>query len=188
IVGRKEAELALVDHVLCGSELAADSYRRGGIPEGRIHVVPLGANLARFAPKRGDSARNSDTAFRFAFCGRLSALKGVDILLTAFARVKNDVPEAQLHLYGSDDLRYAPPLPDGATMSGALPQTELALRLADADCLVLPSRFDSFPMVVIEAMATGLPVIVSEQVGAKEAVEEGRHGWVVPVGDVEALA
>lgn len=57
-----------------------------------------------------------------------------------------------------------------------------------ADLLVLPSRNDSYGMVVAEALATGLPAVVSTMVGAKDLIEEGVNGWVVPVEDVEALA
>jgi glycosyltransferase involved in cell wall biosynthesis len=53
---------------------------------------------------------------------------------------------------------------------------------------VLPSRHDSFGRVVVEAMATGLPALVSEHVGAKEAVNECETGWIVPANDVDALA
>jgi glycosyltransferase involved in cell wall biosynthesis len=71
---------------------------------------------------------------------------------------------------------------------GYLDQTVLAKRMHAADCLVLPSRHDSFGMVVVEAMAAGCPVIVSDQVGAKQAVTEGESGWVIPAEDTDALA
>jgi glycosyltransferase involved in cell wall biosynthesis len=71
---------------------------------------------------------------------------------------------------------------------GSLPQAELARRLRAADCLVLPSRNESFGMVVPEALAAGLPAIVSDRVGAAELISEGRTGWVVPAGDAAALA
>ena len=73
---------------------------------------------------------------------------------------------------------------------GRVAQGELASLLGNADCLVLPSRFDSFGMVVPEAMACGLPVIVTDMVGAKQLVEEGRQLTVHRSGgsDVSALA
>jgi len=67
-------------------------------------------------------------------------------------------------------------------------QDELATELRGADCLVLPSRNDSFGMVVAEALACGTPVIVSEMVGAKDLVEERVSGWIVPTEDADALA
>src|SRR6185295_10119114 len=65
---------------------------------------------------------------------------------------------------------------------------ELAARFRAADCLVLPSRNESFGMVVPEALAAGLPVLVSDRVGAKDLVIEGKTGWIVEAEDVSALA
>jgi glycosyltransferase involved in cell wall biosynthesis len=188
IVRRKDAELALADYVLCISEMAADSYRHSGLSESRIRVVTPGADITRFSPNPTRLARSNETPFRFAYCGKLSDLKGVDILSQAFDRVRSVVPDVELHLFGGNGAGRRPRLAHGVTAIGALAQAELAQRLADADCAVLPSRFDSFGMVVIEAMAAGLPVIVSDRVGAKEAIEEEQCGWVVPAGDVAALA
>jgi glycosyltransferase involved in cell wall biosynthesis len=71
---------------------------------------------------------------------------------------------------------------------GYLNRPDLAEAFRQADCLVLPSRHDSFGRVVVEALATGLPVLVSEHVGAREVVEEESTGWVIPAEDVDALA
>jgi glycosyltransferase involved in cell wall biosynthesis len=69
-----------------------------------------------------------------------------------------------------------------------MPQPALAAELRRADVLVLPSRNDSYGMVVAEALASGTPAIVSEMVGSKDLVCEGATGWIVPVGDAGALA
>ena len=71
---------------------------------------------------------------------------------------------------------------------GRLPHCELALELGRHDVLVLPSRFDSFGMVVAEAMACGLPAIVSDNVGAQELVTPFDTGLIVPTGDAAALS
>jgi glycosyltransferase involved in cell wall biosynthesis len=97
-------------------------------------------------------------------------------------------PQARLLVIGP--LGNVSPLPGsaGVTVLGPLPQAELAARFRTADCLVLPSRHESFGMVVPEALATGLPVLVSDRVGAKDLVTEGKTGWIVPAGDVSCLA
>lgn len=71
---------------------------------------------------------------------------------------------------------------------GSLSQAELAARLRAADCLVLPSRNESFGMVVPEALASGMPAVVSDRAGAADLIAEGENGWVVPAGDAGALA
>jgi glycosyltransferase involved in cell wall biosynthesis len=70
---------------------------------------------------------------------------------------------------------------------GRIPNGDLGDIYRRASCLVLPSRFDSFGQVVVEAMACGLPVIVTENVGARDLVESGKNGWVIPSNDVGAL-
>jgi glycosyltransferase involved in cell wall biosynthesis len=84
-------------------------------------------------------------------------------------------------------LRGHPRVIEMISQHGRVGQTELASILRSADCLILPSRFDSFGMVVPEAMACGLPVIVSDMVGAKELVADGRNGFIVPAENISAL-
>jgi glycosyltransferase involved in cell wall biosynthesis len=79
-------------------------------------------------------------------------------------------------------------LSEPISLIGRLPHAQLARELDAHDVLVLPSRVDSFGMVVAESMACGLPVIVTENVGAKELVSVGENGLIVPVGDSDALA
>ena len=79
-------------------------------------------------------------------------------------------------------------MPSGTVVHGAVSQAQFAEKIGDADCFVLPSRHDSFGLVVIEAMAVGLPVIISNNVGAREMIVEGSHGWVVPSGSIDLLA
>jgi glycosyltransferase involved in cell wall biosynthesis len=76
----------------------------------------------------------------------------------------------------------------GVLAQPAVAQADLPRMLRRADCFVLPSRHDSFGMAVIEAMACGLPAIVSDMVGACEAIEEGVNGWIVPAANADALA
>lgn len=185
----KDAELALADQVLTVSGLARDTYLDAGLPPARVHALMLGADLELFTP--GEEPRRPGAGFTFLFCGATLRRKGFDVLLQAFDRVAAEVPAARLRVVG--------PRGDAAGMlagragervsvSGPVDQPGLAAELRRADCLVLPSRNDSYGMVVPEALACGLPVLVSDMVGAKELVDRGRNGWIVPAGESAVLA
>jgi glycosyltransferase involved in cell wall biosynthesis len=151
--------------------------------------VDLGADLELFAPKPDQEPAGD--GFVFLFAGATIRRKGFDLLLEAFDRVAAAEPGARLRIAGfRGDLGHLLDgrSPERIAFLGPRTQGELAAELRQASCLVLPSRNDSYAMVVPEALASGLPVLVSEMVGAKDLVDEGRTGWIVPVEDVDALA
>ena len=190
----KYREIALADQVLTVSGLARDTYLAAGVPSSRVHAVTLGADLELFTPALAAAApagHGGEDGFRFLFCGATIRRKGFDLLLAAFDRVAGEAPAARLRVVGPRG--DAAGLLDGRTgeritVAGPLGQPALAEELRRADCLVLPSRNDSYGMVVAEALACGLPVLISEMVGAKELVASGSNGWIVPAGDAAALA
>jgi len=77
---------------------------------------------------------------------------------------------------------------DRFTYRGTVPHAKLVHEFRQADVVVLPSIEDGFSYVPLEAMASGVPVIVSVNAGASELVEEGRTGFVVPIRKPEAIA
>jgi glycosyltransferase involved in cell wall biosynthesis len=186
IVAVKDEEIRLADHILTVSELARQTYLEAGTPPEKVHAVPLGADLELFSPDGAEPRED----FTFLFSGATIHRKGFDLLLAAFDRVRAETP-ARLRIAGSKgdsahllDARGM----DGIDVLGSLTQPDLAAELRRADVLILPSRNDSYGMVVAEALASGTPALVSEMVGSKDLVTDGRTGWVVPVGDVNALA
>lgn len=182
IVAVKDAEIALADHILTVSELARRTYLEAGVPPEKVHAVPLGADLELFSP---GTSRSGPVTFLFA--GATIRRKGFDLLIEAFERVRTDFPGVRLRIAGSrGDLGHL--LNPNVDFLGPRTQPELAEELRRADVLVLPSRNDSYAMVVAEALASGTPALVSEMVGAKDLVTEGETGWIVPVEDVAALA
>jgi glycosyltransferase involved in cell wall biosynthesis len=153
-----------------------------------VHALTLGADLDLFAP--GTAAPAPGSEFTFVFAGASIHRKGFDVLVDAYARVTATEADVRLRVVGprgelAQLLARLPPATACAT--GPLDQRGLAAELQRADCLVLPSRNDSFGMVVAEALACGTPVLVSDMVGAKSLIDSG-GGWVVPAGDVDALA
>ncbi|MEP7013317.1 MAG: glycosyltransferase family 4 protein [Acidobacteriota bacterium] len=183
IAAIKDREIELADAIVTVSELARTTYVEAGIDPACVHAVSLGADLDLFAPPPEEPARGSGTLFLFA--GAPIVRKGFDLLLEAFARVVEAEPTATLRIVGP---RGGEAARDAITFVGPIDQAELAAEMSRADCLVLPSRNDSYGMVVAEALAAGLPVVVSNMVGAAELVTPGENGWVVPAGDVEALS
>lgn len=185
----KDGEVALADHILTVSELARQTYLEAGVPAAKVHAVALGADTGLFTPRPADERPSAD--FTFLFAGASIHRKGFDLLLAAFARVAREEPGARLRVVGprGDGAHHLERYPEAPVT--ALPPTDqegLAAELRRADCLVLPSRNDSYGMVVAEALASGIPALVSEMVGAKDLITEGETGWVVPVEDVPALA
>jgi glycosyltransferase involved in cell wall biosynthesis len=185
---RKDEEVALADHILTVSELARESYIDAGVPPEQVTSVPMGADLEAFTPPNTTESPNEEP-FTFLFAGHASRRKGVDILLDASKTIRRRTENRfVLQFAGGVDDDLFPESHPAIERLGYLSREELAEAFRAADCLVLPSRHDSFGRVVVEAMATGLPVLLSENVGAKEVVDEGKTGWVVPAENAEALA
>lgn len=130
---------------------------------------------------------------RLVFVGRLTAIKGLRVLIAAFARARATRPGLTLTLVGDGDdrahlERLAAPLGDAVRFAGFLSQGAVAEALAEADAMVLPSFAEGLPVVLMEALASARPVIATQVAGVSELVEDGVNGFVVPAGDAESLA
>lgn len=131
------------------------------------------------------------------YAGVLVRGKGVHHLLDAWAEVRRGTPDARLLIAGSaKDPDYARVLREQATrlgvatsveFLGALPQADLARRIAQADVLVLPTLSEALGLVLLEAMACGTPVVASRVGGTPEIVRDGETGFLVPPGDDRAI-
>jgi glycosyltransferase involved in cell wall biosynthesis len=167
----------------------------------RSRVVRLGIFAEAFAelPPRGRFRANYPAleACPIAlFLSRLAPKKGLDLLLPAFAAVHEKCPEAQLVLAGPDDRGYAQRvhgMVEGLGLSGSVMFTGMLTgeakmaALCDADIWVLPSYAENFGVAVVEAMAAGLPVVISDRVDIHAEITAAEAGLVVPCA-VEPLA
>ncbi|MEL6643262.1 MAG: glycosyltransferase family 4 protein [Pseudomonadota bacterium] len=136
--------------------------------------------------------RDSDGC-HLVFVGRVTAVKGLRVLLEAFGHVAGDHSGLRLTIVGDGDDRevledMARPLGDAVYFTGYLSQAEVAETLATADALVLPSFAEGVPVVLMEAMASGRPVIATRVAGVSELVEDGVSGFLAPPGDATGFA
>jgi glycosyltransferase involved in cell wall biosynthesis len=182
VAQRVERELSFADLVLVPSHFVANQLLERGLPESRLAVIPYGVDLGAFSP---DTDRPPNARVCCLYVGEISHRKGIPVLLRAARRL----PDLQFVLTGSvvtpSLLRGLPP---NARWMGPLPHADVAALMREADVFVLPSLEDSYGLVVAEAMASGLPVVLSDHVGASETIERGVTGFVVPAGDHTALA
>ena len=172
-------------HLVTWSQWAKNSLVAdyGVLPE-KITVIPPGIDTTRWDFDR--SARRSGPV-NLLFVGGDFARKGGDTLLEAFARLP---PALDVHLHVVTKTRgVGKGLPGVTVWHDVQPNSERLLRLfAEADVFVFPTRGDCLPLAVMEALASGLPVVTTTVGALPEAVTHGETGWIVPPDDAAALA
>lgn len=176
---RKDIEVQLADLIITCSPLAAESYLAADVPADKVQPVLLGADL----PKVRSAWQLHEGPLHYTFAGALRSLKSIDVILAVFRRLHAAGLPARVSFIGGlaeakwlEEIRRTP----NAEYIPGMAQAELFEKLAQADCLLLPSRFDSFGMVVAEAMACGTPAVVSTQTGAKAMIEQfPGSGWII---------
>ena len=176
------------------SETGRELASRGISPD-KIRLYPRGVDLELFHPGRrnGFYQRRYKLAegLKLLYVGRVSREKNLPLLAEAFKRAGGGMPGLQLVVVGEGP--YLPELKQElkgrpVTFTGYLHGEQLAQAYASADLFVFPSTTDTFGNVVLEAQASGLPVIVTDGGGPRENMAPGQTGLVVPGGDAAALA
>ncbi len=183
-----------LDSVFVNSE----EYRRSWIARGfapeKLKILPRGLDTTLFSPEHRDPAfwqkfGEHNGAVHLLYVGRISKEKNLDVLAQAYRQLRDEGLPIQLYLVGDGPYLQAlhEAMPE-AIFTGYLRGKELAAAYASADVFVFPSTTDTFGNVVIEAQASGVPVIVSDTGGPKELVEAHVNGVVTKSHDVEDLA
>jgi len=157
----------------------------------KIAVIPNPVDVSAF--NFTPDTKKALKPFVFLCVALLRPEKRLDLLLQAFATVRQNNPDARLVLVGDGPLRQDIEhiisnlnLQSSVTLTGYLPQTEIASWMQKCHTLVLPSEVETFGLVLIEAMACGLPVIAT-RCGGPEDIVTPKTGFLVPINDVTAL-
>ena len=171
-----------------------------GMNPDRTVVFPWGVDLQHFRPQTTDDEPSSavhrpSSAFTL-FCNRSwESRYGVDVLAKAFVKVAQQNPNVDLLLIGGGSQGQAirqilqrGGVLDRVTMPGQITQKELPRFYHMADLYISPSHVDGSSVSLMEALACGLPCLVSDIPANKEWVFEGENGWLFPDGDADALA
>jgi UDP-glucose:(heptosyl)LPS alpha-1,3-glucosyltransferase len=185
--------------VICNSRMVRDEIRRHfGVADDKLHVIYSGVDLEVYSPALRAAHRVTmrdelgipHDAMVYLHVGSGFARKGVEQLLGALARMRRN--DARLLVVGHD--KNTARVRRRATTLGIEDRVHFVGGQADvkpwygvADCFVLATLYDPFPNAALEALATGLPVVVSRQCGAAELVEEGANGFVREALDIDGF-
>lgn len=181
-IERKEEEVKLADHIFVASSVTKNSLLEIGVEPEKISVIPYGAPIDYFQPQS-----KTDDCFRALFVGRVSPRKGVHYLLQAWQELR--LNNAELVFVGTNMFptgwfeqykniyRHVP----------SVPHTLLNQYYSSASVLVFPSLVEGFGLVLLEAMACGIPVITTPNTAGPDILTDGVEGFIVPIRDIEAL-
>lgn len=172
------------DRVIAISQFLKNTLVEGGINAQKIDILPLGCpiNHIRYAPKN-----KINRPLKLLFAGQISQRKGIKYALEAVKQFsKQDV---EFHIIGNlngsgNGLNNYKGL---YTNHGPIAQPTLFSTYTDYDAMVFPSLAEGFPLVVVEAMAAGLPVITTMHTNANELIVHKKNGYIVPIRNVESI-
>jgi glycosyltransferase involved in cell wall biosynthesis len=181
---RLNVECELAQRILVGSSFVRDSFTALGYDARKIAVTPYGVDTTRFAPR---PSPRRDGVFRVLYVGQIGQRKGMSYLLRGYEMFRRS--DCELHVVGNYVPGHEVYLPY-AHLYRHTPnrlQWELPAVFHDADVFVFPSLIEGMPLVVLEAMACGLPVITTRN-GPGDIVRDGVDGFFVAIRDPEAIA
>lgn len=177
-------EYTMADVIFIASEYSRQTMVAAGIPEQKLRRIELKVN-PRYQPA---VTPKKDDKFRIVYVGSLTVMKGIPVLLEAFSRL----PDKNLELtlvggYATRGMRRYLQHWLAKDLRITLAPGDPLPHLQHANLYVHPTYEDGFAYAPMEALACGLPVVVTEDTGMKEYIQEGVNGYIIPTGSVEAL-
>jgi glycosyltransferase involved in cell wall biosynthesis len=179
----------ICDAVFVAGERQAAFAHKLGFSQGRILRGLYSCDHEKFAKIYFERKNSLSEPHSFVFVGRFSPEKGVDILVDAYRRYREKASNPwPLKCYGSGPLQHLIHGVEGIEIKGFCQPDDLPKELSMASCLLLPSTFEPWALVVHEAVTAGMPVIVSDAVGASvHLVQNDYNGYIVEASNVDEL-
>jgi glycosyltransferase involved in cell wall biosynthesis len=189
--------------VIALTQVETDQYRHMGISEEKIAIVPNGIDLSEYAelPPKGSFKKKfgiPENMKIIFYLGRIHKIKGIDLLIRAYAHLKNVMKYrgAILVIAGPDDgylsdakaLAYTLGVPDSVVFVGPLYSVDKLAAYVDSDLCVLPSRYETFPIALLEVYACSKPIVASNLQGLKELIVDGETGLLFEAGNFKQMA
>jgi glycosyltransferase involved in cell wall biosynthesis len=188
LVAAEDREHSLAARIVVGGSFARDTLVASGVDPAKIRVNPYGVDWAEYAAA-AEAASSSPPGrpLRFLFAGSVIARKGVPLLIEAWQRLAPRNAELWLAGHcGKRERALIPRLP-GLRLLGRVPHHDIPRLYAQTDVFILPSLIEGFALVLLEALASGLPIISTRHTGAIELVTDPLLGCIIEAGSVEAI-
>lgn len=185
LIQLEELEFELAEKIVVASSFTQNTLIENGISASKISINPYGVDTDSFHSE--PTLEKSPSKINFIFVGLVDARKGVPLLLNAW----NDLSleNAELHFVGPIDekAREMIELSKNVKIWGKVPFRDLPRIFRNQNVSIFPSYFEGFGLVILEAMASGLPVITTSATCGPDIIEEGKEGFLLFPGDYVAL-
>ena len=182
--------------VIAVSDVEVDQYVKMGVPREKIVVIPNGIDISSFndLPEKGAFRKQYGISEKYIvlFLGRLHERKGIEFLINSFDELNDEIDDVVLVVAGYDDGYRAKAeikinklkLREKVKFTGFIDEIDKFAAYVDADVLVYPAIFEIFGLVPFEAIMCGTPVIVTDDCGCGDLVQDAGSGCIVKYGDV----
>jgi starch synthase len=182
----EKVEHELADRIVVGSQFTRNTLIGQGVPAEKIRILPYGVGKEFVEAGERRDGGGKCGKIRFLYLGQLTQRKGLRFLLEAWKGIL--AGEAEMILMGGGQTwGWKKQAGAEVTFIGQASRDRVLEEMGRSDVLILPSLFEGFGLVILEAMAAALPVITTQNTGGPDVIGKGREGFVVPAGNAEAL-